>query len=80
MVTSRLAKWKTAVQLFTVVFLLFIIGLREALRRFGGEANFFLDEARLQLLANGLMAAVLLLTVLSGLHYLFRASFTCKES
>lgn len=80
MVTSRLAKWKTAVQLFTVVFLLFIIGLREALRRFGGDADFFLDEARLQLLANGLMAAVLLLTVLSGFHYLFRASFSCKES
>ena len=80
MITSRFAKWKTAVQLFTVVFLLFIIGLQEMVGRFGGEDVFLLDGGRIQMLANGLMAAVLLLTVLSGFHYLFRASFFYKES
>jgi CDP-diacylglycerol--glycerol-3-phosphate 3-phosphatidyltransferase len=80
LVTSRLAKWKTAVQLFTIVFLLFIIGLQETLGRFAEEGAFFLDETRLQVLANGLMTAVLLLTVLSGFHYLFRARFFYKES
>jgi len=80
LVTSRLAKWKTAVQLFTVVFILFIIGLQEAVGRFNEGGSFFLDKSRIQILANGLMAAVLLLTVLSGFHYLFRTGFFYKES
>jgi len=80
MITSRFAKWKTAVQLFTVVFLLFIIGLQEMLGRFSEGEEFFLDGARIQTLANVLIAAVLLLTILSGFHYLFRASFFYKES
>ncbi len=79
MVTSRLAKWKTAVQLFAVIVLLFVIGLQEAVMRFSEDGTFFLDGAQVQMLANGLMAAVLLLTVLSGFHYLFRASFLYKE-
>lgn len=79
MVTSRLAKWKTAVQLFTVVFILFIVGLQEALPRFSERGAFFLQGEWIQTLANGLMAAVLLLTVLSGFHYLFRASFFYNE-
>lgn len=80
MVTSRLAKWKTAVQLFSVVLLLFIIGLQELMERFFAGDPFFLDGDKIQMLANGLMAAVLLLTVLSGLHYAFRASFFVKSS
>lgn len=80
MVTSRLAKLKTAVQLFTIVLLLFMIGVQEALGRLAGDADYFLDAARMQLLANGLVAAVLVLTVLSGFHYLFRFSFFYKES
>jgi CDP-diacylglycerol---glycerol-3-phosphate 3-phosphatidyltransferase len=79
MVTSRLAKWKTAVQLFTVVFILFTIGLQEAMKRFGQDQAFFLDGGRIQTLANGLMGAVLLLTVLSGFHYLFRAHLFLKR-
>lgn len=75
MVTSRLAKWKTAVQLFTVVFLLFVIGLQEILARFHHEDFFPLDEGQFQLIANGLMSAVLLLTLLSGFHYLVRRQF-----
>jgi CDP-diacylglycerol--glycerol-3-phosphate 3-phosphatidyltransferase len=80
MVTSRLAKWKTAVQLFTVIFILFAIGLEETLGRFATDRISFLDDQLIQLLANGLMAAVLLLTVLSGFHYLFRATFSYEES
>jgi CDP-diacylglycerol--glycerol-3-phosphate 3-phosphatidyltransferase len=80
MITSRFAKWKTAVQLFTVVFLLFIIGLQEAVGRFRGGEAFFLDGTHIQTLANGLIAAVLLLTVLSGFQYVFRAGFFYKES
>lgn len=79
MVTSVFAKWKTAAQLATVVFLLFIIGVQEAVARFGG-GPYFLEESRIQLLANTLMAAVLLLTVLSGFQYFLRPSFYCKES
>ena len=75
MITSRLAKWKTAVQLFTVVFLLFVIGLQEILARFHHEDIFPFDEVEFQLLANGLMSAVLLLTLLSGFHYLVRRQF-----
>lgn len=80
MVTSRLAKWKTAVQLFSVILLLFIIGLQELMAHFFAEDPFFLDSDKIQILANGLMAAVLLLTVLSGVHYAFRASFFVKGS
>ena len=79
MVTTRLAKWKTAVQLFTVLFILFVIGLEEAVGRFAAESAFFLDDKLIQLLANGLLAGVLLLTLLSGFHYLFRGTFSYKE-
>ena len=75
MITSRLAKWKTAVQLFTVVFLLFVIGLQEILARFYHQGVFLFDEGEFQLLANGLMSVVLLLTLLSGFHYLLRRQF-----
>jgi CDP-diacylglycerol--glycerol-3-phosphate 3-phosphatidyltransferase len=80
MATSRLAKWKTAVQLFAVVLLLFIIVLQELMARFFDEHLFFLDAEKIHILANGLMAAVLLLTVLSGVHYIFRANFSVKGS
>ena len=80
MVTSRLAKWKTAVQLFAVVLLLFIIVLQELMARFFDEPLLFLDAEKINILANGLMATVLLLTVLSGVHYIFRASFSVKGS
>ncbi|MEW6753697.1 MAG: CDP-diacylglycerol--glycerol-3-phosphate 3-phosphatidyltransferase [Candidatus Latescibacterota bacterium] len=79
MITSPFAKWKTAVQLFTVVLLLFIMGVQETVGRFGAGA-YFLDESRIQVLANTLMAAVLLLTLLSGFQYFLRPSFFCKES
>ena len=80
MATSRLAKWKTAVQLFTVAVILFIMGLQEFLGRFHWDAALPLDGTRMQFLSNGLMAAVLLLTLLSGIHYLFRSSFFYNKS
>ena len=37
-------------------------------------------DALIQLLANALLAGVVLLTLLSGFHYLFRATFSYEES
>ena len=80
MVTSRLAKWKTAVQLITVLFVLFAIGLEEAVGRFAADGSFLIDDRLIQMLADSLLVLVLLLTLLSGFHYLFRATFSYKES
>ena len=78
MITSRLAKWKTTMQLFTVVFILFIMGLQEFLGRFNQEGALILDGGQFQVLANALMTAVLLLTLLSGFHYLRRRQFLAR--
>ncbi len=80
MVTSRLAKWKTAVQLITVLFVLFAIGLEETVGRFAADSSFLIDDRLIQMLADSLLVLVLLLTLLSGFHYLFRATFSYKES
>ena len=80
MATSKLAKWKTALQLFSVVFILFGIGLQEVLTRFSWESGLPLSGAEFKMLANGLMATVLLLTLLSGLHYIFRTTFGVNKS
>ena len=73
--TSRLAKWKTAAQLFTVATILFCVGLEEVLSRFSWQETIPIDHQTIQILSNGLMAAVLLLTLLSGIHYLLRSNF-----
>ena len=80
MVTSRLAKWKTAVQLITVLFVLFAIVLEESVGRFAADSSFLIDDRLIQMLADSLLVLVLLLTLLSGFHYLFRATFSYKES
>ena len=80
MVTTRLAKWKTVAQLIVVLFILLVIGVEETIERFAANSSFFLDDQLIQLLANVLLAGVLLLTLLSGFHYLFRATFSYKES
>ena len=80
MVTTRLAKWKTVAQLIAVLFILLVIGVEETVERFAANSSFFLDDQLIQLLANVLLAGVLLLTLLSGFHYLFRATFSYKES
>ena len=75
MMTSRLAKWKTTVQLFTVVFILFIMALQEFLIRFNQDGAMLLDGGQFQVLANALMTGVLLLTLLSGFNYLRNRQF-----
>ena len=71
METSRLAKWKSTVQLVTVIVILTLVGLQEVAGYYewGVQAAW----AWLPLLSNGLMAAVLVLTLMSGFHYFFRA-------
>ena len=72
-ITSRFAKWKTAVQLFAVIFLLLLIGIQQITEHFF-NMGVVVEGELIELLANGLMGAVLVLTVLSGLHYVFRCS------
>jgi CDP-diacylglycerol--glycerol-3-phosphate 3-phosphatidyltransferase len=70
LVTSRLAKWKTAFQLFSVVAILFAVGVEALLEHMGNATG----GTWLPWLSNGLMAAVLFLTLLSGGQY-FRDNF-----
>ncbi|MBT4099765.1 MAG: CDP-diacylglycerol--glycerol-3-phosphate 3-phosphatidyltransferase [Gemmatimonadetes bacterium] len=72
METSTLAKWKTVVQLVTVIVILLSISVQELSLYYQWQVIIDLDAAMYPLLANGLMAVVLLLTVLTGFHYLFR--------
>ena len=72
MLTSRLAKWKTALQLFAIACILFCSGMQDVLQRYGQRG---LDEQWVVVLANGLMVGVLTLTLLSGLQYMVRGSF-----
>ena len=69
METSRLAKWKTMSQLVTVIVILLIIGLQETVGRFSETGTSPVEWTWVPFLTNGLMATVLLLTLLSGLHY-----------
>lgn len=79
METSRLAKWKTTVQLLSVVIILLLIGLQEIVERYNGVGPLPLDGSWFPLLTNGLMAAVLFLTLLSGLHYFLKTGFSYDE-
>ncbi|MCC7262088.1 MAG: CDP-diacylglycerol--glycerol-3-phosphate 3-phosphatidyltransferase [Candidatus Latescibacteria bacterium] len=79
MVTSRLAKWKTAVQLVSIVVILSLTSMQEFLDRFGQDSALALEGEWIPLLTNGLMGAVLFLTLLSGVHYLFRPQFYRKS-
>jgi CDP-diacylglycerol---glycerol-3-phosphate 3-phosphatidyltransferase len=72
METSQLAKWKTMVQLVAVLLILLTMGAQELSVYYRWEGIQTLHEASFASFANGLMAVVLLLTVLSGFHYLFR--------
>ena len=69
MITSRIAKWKTAVQLFAVIFLLLLIGIQQVTEHFF-NMGVVVEGKTIKLLANGLIGSVLVLTVLSGLHYI----------
>ncbi|MDP6983149.1 MAG: CDP-diacylglycerol--glycerol-3-phosphate 3-phosphatidyltransferase [Candidatus Latescibacteria bacterium] len=72
METSRLAKWKTTVQLITIYVILVMIAVHELSIHYQWHSIIDIDSAMFPLLANGLMVVVLLLTVLSGFHYIFR--------
>ena len=73
MTTSRLAKWKTATQLIVVISLLFLLGFKELVMFFSGSQLEVLGDDRVYLFANISMSLVLLLTMVSGLHYAFYA-------
>ena len=79
MTTSRLAKWKTAVQLFTVILLLLLIGIKQVTEHFF-KIGVVVEGKLIELLANGLMGAVLVLTVLSGLHYIYRSTMFANRA
>jgi CDP-diacylglycerol--glycerol-3-phosphate 3-phosphatidyltransferase len=80
MATSRLAKWKTAVQLFAVVFILFTISLKALAGQFGWEGSLAMDEIWVRWVTDGLMGLVLFLTLLSGLKYLSRSGLPGSRS
>ena len=73
MKTSRLAKWKTAAQLVVVIALLFLLGFQELLLLFSGSQFDGLRDDQVYLFANIAMALVLVITMISGLHYAFYA-------
>lgn len=75
MVTSRFAKWKTAAQLFSVVLLLFLVGMMESVHHFRPGIGQAAAREHIELLASFLMAGVLVLTVLSGLQYFMSPNF-----
>jgi CDP-diacylglycerol--glycerol-3-phosphate 3-phosphatidyltransferase len=79
METSRLAKWKTFAQLLAVVIILFAIGLQEVFGRFEWDHLLPLEESLVPTLSNGLMAAVLLLTLASGFHYFIRTGYSVRS-
>lgn len=79
METSRLAKWKTFAQLLTVVIILVAIGIQELFGRFEWEPVFPLHGSVISTLSNGLMAAVLLLTLASGFHYFLRSGYAYRS-
>ena len=76
MKTSRLAKWKTAAQLVVVIALLFLLGFQELVLLFSGSQFDGLGDDQVYLFANIAMALVLVLTMISGLHYAFYAKYS----
>ena len=80
METSQLAKWKTVAQLVTVLIILVMTGLHELSIYYQWESLRTIHDSSSSLLANGLMAFVLLLTVLSGFHYLLRTDQTSRSA
>lgn len=79
-VTSRLAKWKTAVQLSAVVFILLTVSLKALAGRFNWEGFLAMNGVWVRLAIDGLMGVLLFLTLLSGLIYLVQACFPSKHS
>lgn len=76
--TSVFAKAKTMTQLIAIIAVLTLMAIAEMAAHFGLEVA-LLRQGPLSLLANALMAAVLVLTVLSGFHYLVRSGLPLNE-
>jgi CDP-diacylglycerol--glycerol-3-phosphate 3-phosphatidyltransferase len=72
-VTSRMAKWKTALQLFLIFGILAFINIRVYNVQSTSEPVLPLDAGS-HLIVNGLVAGVTLLAVISGVRYLLERS------
>lgn len=68
-VTSSLARWKTTIQVTTVVVILACLNVKAILVKLGA-ATTFLDGQWSYWFYNGLLATAMLLTVISGIRYL----------
>lgn len=69
METSRLAKWKTSVQLGAVGIILLLLGASDVSLHYGWGLD---ATAWIPWVSNVLMSVVLLLTLMTGFHYFFR--------
>ncbi|HID96052.1 MAG TPA: CDP-diacylglycerol--glycerol-3-phosphate 3-phosphatidyltransferase [Candidatus Latescibacteria bacterium] len=74
MTTSRLAKWKTTVQLSAILFSLIFINLKATFSGLRFHPSFF-DNGWSYYLLNGSTAAAMLLTVISGVYYLLGGAY-----
>lgn len=68
--TSKLAKWKTTMQLAVVLVILAFITLKVTLVRFKYDYSLFKSPHAIAFL-NGLVGAVVLVTLISGARYFF---------
>ena len=73
-------KCQKCLAILLLVFLLLLVGVEDVVRHFSPDVGFLLGPERISFLANTLVAAVLVLTVLSGVQYLTRPSFAREES
>lgn len=69
-VTSTLAKWKTSIQMTTILVILACMNVKTVLVELG-SATTFLDGQWSYWFFNGLIGTAMLLTLISGLRYLF---------
>ena len=68
-VTSTLAKWKTTIQVVTILVILAFMNLKAILMELG-SATTFLDGQWSYWFFNGLIGTAMLLTLISGVRYL----------
>lgn len=71
LIINRMAKWKTSAQMFIIYLLLFLINLKGTLVVMGRDPA-FLDSKWVYRGIDGLVLLVVVLTVVSGGHYLIQ--------
>ena len=69
-ITSKLSKWKTTIEWVTVLLVLAFINLKVVLAKLEFDTWFLLDDMWSYWLLNGLIAAAMLLALVSGIGYL----------